>query len=109
MSQRSAASKATLHAFWRPRVDPGARSEAAAHILGHLHRHAGIVQAHNVEAGRKVQLEQGIHARANVEQVLQLGLLINKALRWRPHHGMVCQLGGLTGRGSLPLPNVNAR
>ena len=84
-------------------------NDGMAHILGHLHRHACIVQAHDVHAGWHVQLQQGIDTRANVEHVLQLRLLVNETLRRRPHHGMVCQLGGLPRLCSLPFPDVNAR
>ena len=52
-----------------------------AHILSHLHGHASVVQAHNVQAAGQIELEQGINARANVEQILQLSLLVNEALR----------------------------
>jgi len=83
-------------------------NDRMAHILGHLHRHASVVQTHNVQAAWQVEFQQSVYASANVEQVLQLRLLVNELLGRRPHHGMVGQLGGLAGRGGLPLPNVNA-
>ena len=83
-------------------------NDRVAHILGHLHRHTGIVQPHDLRLRWQREFEQRIDTGTNVEQALQLRLLINETLRWRPHHGMVCQLGGLASWGSLPFPNVNA-
>ena len=72
--------------------------DRVAHVLGHLHRHACVVQAHHQGLGRQAQLEQGIHPRANVEQGFERWLLVHELLGRRPHHGVV----GLRGAG---LPN----
>ena len=61
-----------------------------ADVLGHLHRHAGVVQAYNGHAGRQAQSEQGIDARADVENALEPGLLVDELLRRRPHDSVVC-------------------
>jgi len=60
-----------------------------ADIFGHLHRHARIIEPHDRNAGRQAQLEQGIDARADVEDALEPGLFVNELLRRRPDHGVV--------------------
>ena len=69
-----------------------------AHELGHLHRHARIVQAHDLQAGWQLQLQQGVHACANVEQGLQGRLLVDELLGRGPNDGMV-SLGRARGPG----------
>ena len=71
--------------------------DRVAHILGHLHRHARIVQAHHIEFFWQLQLQKRINPSAHVEQVLQLCLLINERLRGGPHHRVIGHLGGLPG------------
>ena len=60
-----------------------------ADVFGHLHRHAGVVQAHDRNAGRQTQRHQRIDASADVENALELRLLVDELLRWRPDHGIV--------------------
>ncbi|MPM44255.1 hypothetical protein SDC9_90933 [bioreactor metagenome] len=63
--------------------------QRVAHILGHLHRHAAIVDAHQRHRARPWQLDQRIHARAQIEHALQALLLLHKLHRRLPHHGIV--------------------
>ena len=70
-----------------------------ADVFGHLHRHARVVEANDLEAGRQLELEQGIDACADVEQGLQSRLLVDELLRWCPDDGMVClRCAGSPGR-----------
>ena len=60
-----------------------------ADVFGHLHRHAGIVEAHHFQARWQAQLQQGVHACTNVEQGLQIWLLVDELLGRRPDDGVV--------------------
>jgi hypothetical protein len=60
-----------------------------ADVLGHLHRHAGIVEPHHLRLGRQLQLEQRIDAGADVEDAAQPRLVVDEFLRRRPDHGVV--------------------
>jgi hypothetical protein len=60
-----------------------------ADVLGHLHRHAGIVEPHHLGFGRQFQLEQRIDAGADVEDAAQLRLVVDEGLRRHPDHGVV--------------------
>ncbi len=68
--------------------------------LGHLHRHAGVVEPHHGGLRWQAQFQQGIDARANVENAFELRLLVKELLWRRPDHGMV-------GGGCAKLPNVH--
>jgi CheY-like chemotaxis protein len=61
------------------------------HILGHLHRHAGVVEPKDGHAGWQAALHQGIDACADVKQGLECGLLVEQLLRRRPHQGVIGQ------------------
>ena len=74
--------------------------DGVAHIFGHLHGHARIVQPHHQGLGRQAQLEQGIHPRTDVEQCLERGLLVHELLGRGPDDGVV-------GLGSAGLPHRN--
>ncbi|MNV89962.1 hypothetical protein D3C71_1842980 [compost metagenome] len=75
-----------------------------AHIFGHLHRHACIVEPHHQRIGGQAELEQRVHPRADVEQGLEACLLVHELLGRRPDHGVV---GLWCAR--LPHGNVSAR
>ena len=60
-----------------------------AHVLGHLHRHARVFQAHHLRLWRDVQAHQRIHARAQVEHGLQARLFVKKRLRRGPGDGVI--------------------
>ena len=69
-----------------------------AHVFGHLHRHARIIQAHHLEAGRQTQLQQGVHPGADVEEGLEPRLFVDELLGRRPDDGQF----GLRGAGLEP-------
>jgi hypothetical protein len=72
--------------------------ERVAHVLGHLHRHARVVEPHDARVRGHLELEQRVDARADVEDAAQLRLLVDEFLRRRPHHGMVgLRRAGLPG------------
>ena len=75
-----------------------------AHILGHLHRHAAVIDAHQRQLARPLQVQQRIHAGTQIEHALEAVLLfVDQLLRWSPDHGIV----GLRGTG-LPLGHMCA-
>ena len=78
--------------------------DGMADKLGHLHRHAGVVQPDDARARRQAQLEQRVHAGAGVEDAAQRRLLVQKLLRRRPDHGVF----GLR-RARRPFGDVHAR
>ena len=55
-----------------------------AHVLGHLHRHAGIFEPHHLQRRRQAQRHQLVDARAEVEHGLELRLLVEQLLRRAP-------------------------
>jgi hypothetical protein len=57
--------------------------------LRHLHRHAAILDPHQLRAGRQLQLEQRIDAGADVEDAFQARLLVEELLGRRPDHRVV--------------------
>ena len=67
----------------------GVADQRVAHVFGHLHRHAGVVQAHKLGLGGHLQRQQCVHPRANIERRLELRLLVKQGLRRRPDHGVV--------------------
>lgn len=78
--------------------------DRVADEFGHLHRHAGVVESHELRPGRQAQLQQRVDPGAEVEDALELRLLVEQLLRRRPDHGVV------GGRGArLPLLDVGAR
>ncbi|MNT49229.1 hypothetical protein D3C72_1860670 [compost metagenome] len=57
-------------------------------VFGHLHRHARIFQADDTDMrGDLGHLQQGIDTRAQVEQGLQGGLVLEELDRRTPHQG----------------------
>ena len=75
--------------------------DRVAHIFGHLHGHARVVQPHHQRLGWQAQLEQRIHTRADVEQGFEARLLVHELLGRGPDHGVV----GLW-RARLPHRNL---
>ena len=68
---------------------PRVANQRMAHVFGHLHGHACVVQPHQPGMRRHFQRQQRVHPRADVERGFELRLLIKKYLRRRPHHGIV--------------------
>ena len=60
-----------------------------AHVLGHLHRHARVFEADNLQIGRQMERHQLVDASAQVEHRLQLRLLVKQLLRRVPDDGGV--------------------
>ena len=73
-------------------------------VLGHLHRHAGVLQPHDAHVRRNLlHLEQGVHARSQVEQRLDAGLVLEQLDRRLPYQGDL----GAGGR-AVGIPDGNA-
>ena len=71
-----------------------------AHILGHLHRHAGIVQSNHRHTRWQSQLHQRIDTSAGIEERFEIALLVEQLL-WRfPHDGVI-------GTGAAWLPQLH--
>ena len=77
--------------------------DGVAHVFGHLHGHAGIIEAHHANAGRKAPLQQCIDPRANVEQGLNALLLVQELLGRSPDHGVVGDRGAGLPDGDIGL------
>ena len=68
---------------------PKMPDDVMAHVLRHLHRHAGIVQPDDLRLRSDPQLEQSIYPGPDVEQCLERRLLIQELLGRRPHHSVI--------------------
>jgi hypothetical protein len=88
---------------------PEVARHGMAHILGHLHAHARVFQADDLQLERQAQALQRGYTRGRIEDAAPLRLLVEEGLRQCPHEGLV-QTGrraGLphapTGLGHPPL------
>ena len=81
----------------------GNANQVIGNVFGHLHRHAGVFQAHHRNVARQVRHSyQRVHASAQVEDGLELWLLIEQRRRRMPDDGVVRAVAR-----AVWMPNLN--